>query len=179
MTAFNEHEHPREMAGKFTAKSNSAPEISLGAFRFDRDYDNHEQVRSYFDDYMSVYRELESAGQYPYNDRFRGRIPGIEGPDEDSAIYMLQNLRSRDALKVQIDDLLEAGGREVSIDDVDKPIRGTVVQAGFYMGGTGYRSWESARLMRAGNGHQLAVLPKGKRTHGSILGEGRIFVLEQ
>lgn len=141
-------------------------------FVFDQNYDNNEQVRPFFADYMVIYRELEAAGKYPYNASLKGRVPGIEGDDEDTAIYLLQRLRDLDALKLQISDFKASGGVEVT--ELAETIRGTVVVYGFYMGGSGWRQYDHARLVpRHGRPH--AILPKGARTRGHLV-DGHVMV---
>ena len=60
------------------------------AWTFSKDYKDLEQVGEFYPAYLAVYESLRAAGEYPYNDSFKGRIPGIEGPQEDTAIYLLQ-----------------------------------------------------------------------------------------
>ncbi|WP_156251010.1 hypothetical protein [Pseudactinotalea terrae] len=162
--------------GQFATGAKTEADVTLtadGPFRFDRDYKNVEQVRPYMDAFLARYDELAQAGQYPYNDSFRGHIPGIEGPDEDTAIYLLQRLRDRDRLDAQREEFIAAGGFEVTVTDLapGQVLRGTVVHCGYFMGGTGWQQFESARL-RAQNG-SLTVIEKGKRNgqwlHGKVL----------
>ena len=50
------------------------------------------------------------------------------------------------------------------------------MHVGFYMGGSGWKVYESARLVISGG--TAGVLPKGKRTQGYFLsGSGRILLL--
>lgn len=112
-------------------------------------------------------------------------IPGIDpetsgtsAKDQDTAIYLLQTLHRVTEEQLREDEFVAAGGREVSLDDVPNGgmLRGTVVYRGFYSGGTGWQQWDGARLMRAdGN---LYVLPKGKRTNGNRVNDGRVLILE-
>jgi hypothetical protein len=141
-------------------------------FTFDKDYDNTEQVREYLADFLAVYPEVKGDFAVAYNDRFRGRIGGIAGPDEDTAIYLLQKLKSLDELDVRVAEFLAEGGEEIT--DLDRVRRGTVVHFGFYVGGTGWQQWDSARLVPR-DGKPYAVLPKGKRTHGYYLTHRVLF----
>lgn len=144
-------------------------------FTFDNDYKNTEQVRPYMADFLEVYAEFEAAGKFPYNDSFKGRIPGVEGPDEDTAIYLLQTLRDLDLLEAKVAAFLAEGGEHV--ETLTETRRGTVVCYGFYMGGTGWREYPEARLV-ARNGKPYAILPKGKRTNGYQV-EGRVMIRPQ
>lgn len=144
-------------------------------FVWDNDYHNTEQVRPYLDDFLVVHAELEADGRYPYNDSFRGRIPGIAGPDEDTAIYLLQTLKRLDELHNKVEAFLADGGERV--DSLDQTRRGTVVHYGFYMGGTGWNEWHQARLLPR-DGKPFAVLPKGRRTNGHYVAGGHVLIRE-
>ena len=88
---------------------------------FNRKYDDHQQVRPYMDEFNRVYDEIEAAGKYPYNDSFKGRIPSLAGTDdknEDTAIYMLQNLRTLDAEAAKRAAFVESGGRKITAEDI-------------------------------------------------------------
>lgn len=161
------------LAGGVQPREDASPE----SFSFNKDYNDHEQVRPYFDAYTKVYDELQAAGQYPYDSLFKGRIPGIEGPSEDTAIYMLQQMRSREALAVRRNAFEESGGKVVTADDMTEGEirRGTVASAGFYMGGTGWTEYDKARLVK--NNGRLVVLEKGKRTNGRLL-QGDVLLRE-
>lgn len=135
-------------------------------FVFDRNYNNKEQVRPFMGDYRRVRAELEAAGAYPYNASFMGRIPGIIGPNEETAIYLLQTLHEIDEMNEKVRAFLASGGREV--DELDEVVRGTVVHYAFYSGGTGWVQYDQARLVPRG-GRPHAVLPKGRRVNGHLL----------
>lgn len=142
-----------------TATESSAP------FTFNRDYDDHDQVRPYYDAYLVRRAQIESAGQYPYNDSFRGQIDGLKAAterDEDSAIYMLQKLHQINEDDARLAEFLAAGG--VSADQI-KPgevWRGDVAEKGFYSGGTGWNVTCNARLSRDSRGY-LVMKEFGKR----------------
>ena len=169
---FDDKLHPRGQsgnAGQFRDKGNSAPECGLTAaaepFVFDKDYRNNEQVRPFFAEYSAVRAELDAAGEYPYNDSFRGRIPSLaaaDGKNEDTAIYLLQTMHGLDAVAVRKADFLAGGGVDAYSIEPGKPVRGTVVVYGFYVGGTGWKEYEDARLVRDVR-NRLLIIPKGKR----------------
>lgn len=147
-------------------------------FAWDRDYGNHEQVRPYLADFEQVKADILGGGSgVAYNSQFRGRIAGVAGsPNEDTAIYMLQNLSRLDELGAQVAAFLESGGEVV--ETVDAMRRGTVVHFGFYMGGTGWKQYDSARLTTYGPRNVLMVLRKGARTNGVLLSGGRVMIRE-
>lgn len=151
-------------------------------WRFNKDYHDHDQVAPFFDGYIRAYLALDGA--YPYNDSFRGQIVGIEGPDEDTAIYLLQSTRHLIETFEQVAQARAEGCvdlEEVGLTETTKFSR--IVQYGWYMGGTGFREWADARLVPESNPRQVeitgiahAVIPKGKRTHGHLLMGGRVLV---
>lgn len=159
-------DHPRTQApgtpgnGRFVEKPRTGDDISLTApasapapFVFDRDYGNYEQVRPYFAEYCAVLAELENAGQYPYNNSFKGRVPSLAGAsdkDEDTAIYMLQSMHSRDDMDRKVAQFAADGGYDVEeLDGSER--RGTIAKYGFYVGGTGWEVLEDVRVKRQGN----------------------------
>jgi hypothetical protein len=149
-------------------------------FVWDGSYKNHEQVRPYLADFLRVYDEVERPGRgFAYNDDFKGRIPAIEGPHEDTAIYMLQNMRRRDAEDAEVAKFVESGAREVDVEDIPAgaTLRGTIALHRFYSGDTGLKFVEGARLRRAPSGRQLEYVEKGKR-QGHIIGSGTVLIRE-
>jgi hypothetical protein len=141
------------------------------SFRFDRNYDNKDQVAEFLPEFLAVHAEITDAGEYPYNDSFKGRIPGIEGPDEDTAIYLLQTLKSLRELDALVAERLAEGYEHITALDGITKFR-VVVHYGFYMGGTGWQQWPDARLVPPGAARyprSWSVLPKGRRTNGVLL----------
>lgn len=142
-------------------------------FTFDGNYRNTEQVVPFMADYLDAYANLRLAGQYPYNDSFKG-MPALAGRDEDTAIYLMQGLR---ALAV-LGERVEAARCDGFVEGVatDTPVRyAEVIHYGWYMGGTGWQSWKDARLVRFHS--SPFVIPKGRRTNGHLL-SGCVLVKE-
>lgn len=147
---------------------------SVGIFVFDGDYGNREQVRPYIDSYKTVRAALDAAHQYPYNDLFKGRIAGIQGGSEDTAIYMLQTMYQRD---LDMQRVAEFSGTPVSELDAEwapgEMRRGTVMRYGWYMGGTGVEVIENVRVTRFRSKEYL-VVRKGKR-NGRFMGAEQLM----
>ena len=141
-------------------------------FKFDGSYGNYSQVHPFMADYMRRFEELAAAGQYPYNDSFKGHVPGIAGPCEDTAIYLMQGQCTRYELEARLAEM--RGMREIDAPPSEPERFSLIVHCGFFMGGTGYREWMNARLVDH-NGY-FAVLGKGKRTHGELLLGGKVLV---
>ena len=145
---------------------------------FNRDYRDKGQVEAFYPEYLAIREELESAGQYPYNEAFNGRIPGIAGPDEDTAIYLLQQEHSLRELDATLAARRADGWRDLPHEEItDTPQKfAGVALYGFYVGGTGWRQWDNARVRRYGSG--VMILPAGRRTNGHIAA-GRLLVLDR
>lgn len=148
---------------------------------FNRNYDDKEQVAEFLPRFLEVKAEILDAGAYPYNDSFKGRIPGIEGPNEDSAIYLLQGAAHLQDLERKIDAYLADGFEKIDSLAATTKFK-CVVHYGFYMGGTGWTEYKDARLIpqdrpkqAAVTGNIRAVLPKGRRTHGHLI-HGKVLV---
>jgi hypothetical protein len=147
------------------------------AWAFNRDYKDLEQVVPFWPAYEAVFEELTEAGDFPFNDRFRGRIPGIEGPGEDSAIYLLQNLRYLRDHVAKLAAYRAAGWRDYIPGELETPERfAGIVEHSFDSEGTGWREWVSARLARFAPG-TVVVLPRRARTRGSLV-TGLLLVLD-
>jgi hypothetical protein len=148
------------------------PGDSPAPFVWDRSYDNNEQVRPYFAGYLAVRAEMDALGKYPYDDDFLGKIPGLEGPNEATGIYMLQTMHRLDEVAVKVSDFKEAGGVDGDSIEDGRVYRGTVAVYGFYSGGTGYHEYPGARLAKDGRG-RLVMTEKKKRNgvhlHGTVM----------
>ncbi len=147
-----------------------------GPFRFDGDYGNPEQVRPYLEVFLRRREELDEAALYPDNDIFRGHIPGIEGPDDSAAFWLLRLLADLDEIAARREEFIASGAREVTIADLapGQVLRGTVVQCGFHRRGTGWVRFDSARV-RLERG-RMFLLEKGRRTHGRWLVGGTVLL---
>ena len=119
-------------------------------FVWDRDYGNHEQVRPYMKQFLTLYQGMKDRGEYPYDDAFKGLIDGVAGSEHEStAIYLLQGLKSLDELDAQIAAFIDGGGSHLADADaaIGEQYRGSVVQYGYYQGGTGWRQYDNVRYM--------------------------------
>ena len=161
-------------------------EPATAPFVFDKNYRNDEQVRPYMEEFLSAFDRLVRPGHDSvYNDRFKGQIPSLAGTDsdnEDTAIYLLQNLRRLDIEAATRAAFVEAGGRKVTADDIQpgQTLRGTVVHSGFYMGGTGWDVREDVRLrvrVHPNGNRSLEYVEKGKR-NGSLISGGDVYFRE-
>lgn len=145
------------------------------AWTWNKDYKDLGQVEEFYPAYLAIYEEISTAGGYPYNDLFKGRIPGIEGDREDTAIYMLQTLRSVRDMEAKVAEHREAGWRDIDPAELDGgPVRfAGIAQYGFFMGGDGFQEWENARLTRYHS--SVIVLPGRNRTNGHLV-HGKLLV---
>lgn len=146
------------------------------SWTWNKNYKDLGQVEEFYPAYLAVYEEVTASGGTPYNDLFKGRIPGIKGEREDTAIYMLQTLRKVREIEARVAELREAGWRDFDPAELEGgPVRYAGVAE--YMpcvGGMTWGKWADARLVRYGHS-SVMVLPKGKRTNGQLVA-GRLLV---
>lgn len=162
----------------------SAPPLAA-QWAWNDNYRDLTQVEPWYPSYLVIYEELAAAGRYPYDDCFKDRIPDIRARNEDTAIYLLQRLRSLHATQAWLTGHLAAGWRDPGIAGLDgTPARFTGVAeyaiyhpgshaTGLTVNGSGWREWENARLTRR-NG-SLVVLPGRNRTRGHTV-SGKVIV---
>lgn len=166
------------------ATTTPKPFVATGWLRM-TDAEQGDAVRPFYSDYLAVLAEIEAAGAYPYNASFKGRIAGIDPAttgttldDEDTAIYLLQQLHSRERDEARRDAFLASGGVPVASVSLDegKSLRGTVARFGWYSGGTGWQELADVRLVqhprRPG---QFAFIPKGKHLPRTFDGGAMYF----
>lgn len=142
-------------------------------------------VEPFYSEFATLRAQMEAAGKYPYNDDFRGKIAGIDPEhsgtshdDEGTAIYLLQESHTVKRERVKLAAFIESGGYQITRESLieqgvsqAKPLRGTAVVVGQYSGGTGYVVYEDVRVFPYG--HRVVGIPKGKRTYGHSLSDGR------
>jgi hypothetical protein len=151
-------------------------------FTWNRNYKDLEQVAEWLPAFSAIRAEITDAGGYPYNDDFKGRIPGILGEREDTAIYLLQGLWRQREMDARIAGWLADGYRQLdSLAAVEKFARVILYKAD--RSGE-WREYEDARLLPETKPHQAeitgrisALLPKGKRTQGVYVGLNGYAVL--
>jgi hypothetical protein len=138
-------------------------------WRFNRNYNDTDQVAEFLPAFLKLLVEIESAGQYRYNDSFKGRIPGIEGPNEDSAIYLLQGLESDLQQAAKVATLIRGGYVQVTHLETPRKFAHIVLYSTRH-NGEPWGEFHDARLVPRDDGHPFAVIPKGRRTHGFSVG---------
>lgn len=143
-------------------------------------------VEPYWVAYLARRAVLDAAGKFPYDDDFKGCLPGLDPatsrttPEaEGTAVYLLQQRHRRTQDRAARDAFLAAGGRPVTAADVPEGVqlRGDVAEFGFYTGGTGFQVRRGVRVRGDGHG-RLFVLPHRARTRGVYL-QGEVFILEE
>ncbi len=154
------------------------PATDLPQFVWDGDYNNREQVRPYMEKFLAEYDRIVAAGKYPYNDSFKGLIPEIAGDREDTAIYMLQNLRDIDEDDRKLEAFLAEGA--VPLDQVQvegmKSVRGDLAAKGWYVGGTGWKVIRDVRLSKH-NG-RVMYTPKGRQNLWEMPAREMYFIVK-
>jgi hypothetical protein len=148
------------------------------AWQWNGAYDDLGQVEEFYPAYLAVLEQMRAAGEFPYNDSFRGRVPGIEGPRENTAIYLLQSLRHVRDMEAKVAGYRAAGWRDFDPAEIrEVPLRfAGIVEYGQCVGGSGWQEWGSAKLAQAGR--SVMVLPGRNRTNGHIVA-GRLMVRDR
>jgi hypothetical protein len=159
------------------------------AFTWNNDYQDLEQVAEWLPAFTAIRDQITSAGGYPYNDDFKGKIPGIMGDREDTAIYLLQGLYRQREMQARLDAWLADGFRPVdSLPGIRK-----FAHVILYRHAEGTRTpdrsgqwseYQDARLVPDTDPRQAELagrisylLPKGKRSRGTYLGFNSYAVL--
>lgn len=154
-------------------------------FTWNKDHKDLEQVAEWLPEFTAIREEITTRGTrggYPYNDDFKGRIPGIAGPREDTAIYLLQGLFRQRIMDFLVAGWLAGGFRRLdSLDAVTKFPRVILYKDG---GSGEWHEYLDARLVPEAKPRQAevtgkisALLPKGKRTNGVLVGVNGFAVL--
>jgi hypothetical protein len=156
--------------------------MQTDSFTWNKDYKDLEQVAAWLPAFSAIRDEITSGGGYPYNDDFVGKIPGIAGPDEGRAIYLLQGLYRLRETQARVAAWLAEGFRPIdSVTGVTKFAR--VILYSIERGGD-WHEYPDARLVPEARALQAevtgrisALLPKGKRTQGIYVGLNGYSVL--
>jgi hypothetical protein len=151
-------------------------------FTWNKDYNDLEQVAEWLSEFTQLRAEAIKAEGFPYNAFFKGKIPGIAGEREDTAIYLLQGLYRQREMDARIAGWLADGYRSLtSVDKVTRFARVILYRAD--RSGT-WHEYEDARLVPEAKPQQAeatgrisALLPKGKRTNGVRVGINSFAVL--
>lgn len=167
--------HQRDRGADFDTRCIARSEVGwlttqlrqLGVWVFNGDYEDLAQIIPFIEPYWTIYEQLKSAGQYPYNASFEGRIPGLEDalPREETPIYLLQQLRGLVEGHERLARVLGDGYRRLTELATRERFSSVVVFDRFYA----VQSYEEARVIPDEQHRPCGVLPKGKRTRGRRL----------
>jgi hypothetical protein len=151
-------------------------------FTWNKDYKDLEQVAGWLPEFTALRAEAVKAEGYAYDAFFKGKIPGIAGDREDTAIYLLQGLYRQREMDARIAGWLADGYRLIdSVPAVTKFARVILYRAD--RSGT-WHEYQDARLVPEARPVQAEVtgrismlLRKGQRTHGVLVGVNGFAVL--
>lgn len=151
-------------------------------FDWNNDYKDLEQVAEWLPEFTALRAAITDAGGYPYNDSFKGKIAGIAGEREDTAIYLLQGLFRQREMAARIAGWLADGYRAVDSLPAVAKFPHVILYKADRSGE--WHEYEDARLVPESNPDQAAVtggisslIPKGRRTRGVFVGIGSFAVL--
>ena len=144
------------------------------SFTWNNDYDDLEQVAEWLPAFTVLRDQITASGGYPYNDDFKGKIPGIMGDREDTAIYLLQGLYRQREMQVRLDGWLADGYRAIDTVDAIRKFPRVILYRADRSGE--WHEYQDARLLPETNprlaeitGQIAVLLPKGKRTNGVLV----------
>jgi hypothetical protein len=137
---------------------------------------DEEQVAEFLPAFEIEHAKITARGEYPYNDSFLGLIPGIAGEYESRAIYLLQGLRRKRAQQVRVAELVANGYAVVDALSGTTKYRHVVLVPTSRMGGE-WAEYEEARIVPIEEGKPAYVIPKGKRTRGTMIA-GRMVLAQ-
>jgi hypothetical protein len=152
------------------------------SFTFNKNYHDLEQVAEWLPAFDELRAAEIAANRYPYNDSFKGCIPGIAGPCEDTAIYLLQSLHHQREQDARVERALADGFERIdSVNGIERFAKVIV----YHPDRSGeWHQYLDARLLPEDNPRQAAVtgkihalLPKGRRTRGVLIGAYSASVL--
>lgn len=150
-------------------------------FKFDKNYNNLNQVRPFYEEFKKIKEKLQKSGNhmYKYNSTYKGRIKGIAGEDEMTAIYLLQHLQTAENREYTIKHLIESGFKEITLKNKAETVKyKEVIQVGTSYSDDDVKKFEGARVhfSDTGRGLKIWILPKGARVKGYPIHDERIFV---
>ena len=133
-------------------------------FKFDNNYDNLGQVLKFYPEFIAIHEELTAEGVYPGNAQFKGKITGLAGDNEDTAIYLLQQLKTDNMRQFKIDELIQDGYSKVEPEQGGHKKYESVVKVGNDNSRAGVNEYPGAKIWFAeGN---MYIVPKNNRTRG-------------
>lgn len=130
-------------------------------FTFNKDYEDLDQVKGFYEEFKEIKNSIEGRA---YNSMFEGKIAGIAGDDEKTAIYLLQQLDTANRRQAKINELLQKGYSEVVPEDGGMNKYESVVKVGNGYSKAGVNEYPKARIAFADK--RMYIVPKGNRTRG-------------
>lgn len=140
---------------------NGRVETTKKTFKFNGNWNNLDQVKPFYKQFKQVKDNMNS---YPYNDNFIGKIDGLAGDDEKTAIYLLQQLDTDNKRQTKIDELLNNGYKKVIPQSGGSCKYESIVKVGNNFSKDGVDEYPKAKIWFA-DGHMF-IVPKGHRTRG-------------
>jgi hypothetical protein len=142
-------------------------------FKFDENYENLKQVEKFYPEFKKLYDNITEKGNFAYNYLFEGKIKGIEGEDEKTAIYLLQNLETQKNKEKKIKELLENGFNRIDKGEGTQKFNKIVIV------GTDYsedstKEFENVRIMFKDENTKF-IIPKGYSKRGLYIYPDRLI----
>ncbi len=144
-------------------------------FLFNNKYSDLEQVRPYYQDFLEVFNKIEGTR---YNSLFEGKIKGIEGKDEKTAIYLLQQLNTELNKEKIIKKAIEDGYKYPKYTGVRNVKYNKILQVGTDYSKDSIREYEKATLLFSEDGYLRAILPYRHTRTGYTIYPDRVILVK-
>ena len=141
-------------------------------FIFNGDYKDLEQVQPFYDEFKKL---KDGTVGFAYNDMFMGKILGIVGKNENTAIYLLQQLDTEYKRRSEIEKLHNSGYRQVVPKTGGFERYENVVKIGNNYSSAGVNEYPKARIFFSDG--RMYIVPKGNRSRGyTVTDDSLVFV---
>lgn len=131
-------------------------------FKFNKNYEDLSQVQSFYSEFRDIKESLDS---FAYNSCFKGKIKGIRGEDEDTAIYLLQQLDTELELTSKLNKFKADGYRVIKPEAGGFKKFNSVVRLGNDRSRADHNEYPEARVFFADDKF-MYIVPKRNRTKG-------------
>lgn len=144
-------------------------------FKFNKNYHDLEQVKPYFEEFKKLHDSIEGTA---YNSLFEGKIKGIAGDDEKTAIYLLQQLDTELNRQKIITGALKNGFDYPKYDGKRAVKYAHILQVGTDYSQDRTREFENSSLLFTEAGILEAILPARHSRSGYYIYPDRVILVK-
>ena len=144
-------------------------------YKFDDNYNNLEQVKPFYQEFKKLFDEIDGT---KYNSMFEGKIAGIAGEDEKTAIYLLQQLEQELSKQKIIEQALKDGYNYPKYEGKRTIKYAHILQIGTDYSKNDKKEFENANLLFTDTGKLEAILPARCSRKGYYIYPDRIILVK-